>query len=143
MTLPANPDLEAARKLLAGAKRVLDITHINPDGDAVGSLLGFGLALRAAGKEVVFSCADPVPDAFRFLPAVDEITAKLEGEFDVVVVLDVSDPPRMGNIGASLLRPPDLQFDHHLTNPRYARARSGGRRETTPSLIRRSGKDWR
>ena len=69
MTLPANPDLEAARQLLAGAERVLTITHVSPDGDAIGSLLGFGLALRAAGKDVVFACADSVPDAFRFLPA--------------------------------------------------------------------------
>jgi phosphoesterase RecJ-like protein len=120
MTLPANPDLEAARQLLAGAKRVLAITHINPDGDAVGSLLGFGLALRTAGKEVVFACADPVPDVFRFLPAVNAITAKPEGEFDVIIVLDVSDPPRMGKIGDALSRPPDVQFDHHLTNPGFA-----------------------
>ena len=120
MTLSAKPDLEAARQLLAGATRVLAITHINPDGDAIGSLLGFGLALRATGKVVVLSCADPAPDAFRFLPAIDEITAKPEGEFDVVVVLDVSDPPRMGKIGAALPKAPDIQFDHHLTNPRYA-----------------------
>jgi len=44
------PDLDAARASLAAAGRVLAITHINPDGDAIGSLLGFGLALRAAGK---------------------------------------------------------------------------------------------
>jgi phosphoesterase RecJ-like protein len=121
MTLPASPDLDAARHLLAGAKRVLAITHVNPDGDAIGSLLGFGLALRAKGVEVVFACADPVPDAFRFLPAVGEITPTPEGEFDVVVVLDVSDPPRMGSVGAALPKMPDIQFDHHLTNPRYAR----------------------
>ncbi|MEP7359134.1 MAG: DHH family phosphoesterase [Anaerolineales bacterium] len=120
MTLPLNPDLDSARQLLAGAKRILTITHINPDGDAIGSLLGFGLALRQAGKEVVMACADPVPDVFRFLPAVTEITAKPEGEFDVVVVLDVSDPPRMGSVGAALPRKPDIQFDHHITNPHFA-----------------------
>jgi phosphoesterase RecJ-like protein len=121
MTLPANPDLDAARLLLSGAKRILGITHVNPDGDAIGSLLGFGLSLKAAGKEVVLHCADPVPEAFRFLPSVDEVTAKPEGEFDVVAVLDVSDPPRMGKFGAALPRAPDIQFDHHLTNPGYAR----------------------
>ncbi len=106
---------------MAGARRVLAITHVNPDGDAVGSLLGFGLAARAAGKEVVMACADPVPDMFRFLPSADEITSQPQGLFDLVVALDVSDAPRMGSIAAAQERPPDLLFDHHITNPGFAR----------------------
>jgi bifunctional oligoribonuclease and PAP phosphatase NrnA len=35
--------------------------------------------------------------------------------------LDVSDPPRMGSVGAELARPPDILFDHHITNPGFAR----------------------
>jgi phosphoesterase RecJ-like protein len=116
-----NPDLEAARASIAGARRALAITHVNPDGDAIGSLLGFGLALRAAGKDVVLACADPVPDMFRFLPSADEVTSKPQGPFDLVAVLDVSDAPRMGPVGAALERPPDILFDHHITNPGFAR----------------------
>ena len=115
------PELDAARAALAGAQRVLTITHVNPDGDAIGSLLGFGLALRAAGKDVVMACADQPPDMFRFLPAADEITTKPQGPFDLVVVLDVSDAARMGSVGATLPRAPDLVFDHHITNPGFAR----------------------
>lgn len=117
MTTPA--DLTAARALLTTASRVLLITHVNPDGDAIGSLLGFGLALRAAGKAVVMACADPVPDLFRFLPSAGEITAKPAGAFDCVVVLDVSEFARMGALGAALDRPPDLVLDHHVTNPGF------------------------
>jgi phosphoesterase RecJ-like protein len=119
MTPPA--DLGAARDWLAAAARVLLITHVNPDGDAIGSLLGFGLALRAAGKDVVMACADPVPDIFRYLPASDEITATPAGPFDLVVVLDVSDAARMGSVGAGLERQPDLVFDHHITNGGFGR----------------------
>jgi phosphoesterase RecJ-like protein len=115
------PDLEAARAVIANAGRVLAVTHVNPDGDAIGSLLGFGLAVRATGKEVVMACADPSPDMFRFLPAADEITAKPQGPFDLVVVLDVSDAARMGSVGAALEQRPDLVFDHHITNPGFAR----------------------
>ncbi len=115
------PDLDLARDAVAGAQRLLAITHVNPDGDAIGSLLGFGLAARAAGKAVAWACADPVPEAFRFLPGAAEVTARPQGPFDVVAVLDVSDPPRMGAIGAMLDRPPDLLFDHHITNPGFAR----------------------
>ena len=114
-------ELDAARAALAGAQRVLVITHVNPDGDAIGSLLGFGLAARAAGKEVVMSCADQPPDIFRFLTAFEEITAKPQGTFDLVVVVDVSEAARMGAVGAGLGRMPDLVFDHHYTNPGFAR----------------------
>jgi phosphoesterase RecJ-like protein len=116
-----NPDLDAARASLAAARSVLAITHVNPDGDAIGSLLGFGLAARAAGHAVVLACADPVPEMFRFLPSADEITSKPQGPFDLVAVLDVSDAPRMGSVGAALDRPPDILFDHHVTNPGFAR----------------------
>src|SRR5262245_40245588 len=107
-------DIAAARERLAAAQRVLAVTHINPDGDAIGSLLGFGLALRLAGKDVTFYCADPAPDLFRYLVAFDEITAQPQGEFDLVVVLDAADERRMGPIGKSLGRRPDMLFDHHI-----------------------------
>ena len=105
---PAVPaaSLQAARTLIAGATRVLVLTHVSPDGDAIGSLLGFGLALRAAGKEVALACDDPVPENFRFLPAAGEVTAAPEGPFDLVAAVDVSDAPRMGHLGANLGRPP-------------------------------------
>ena len=112
------PPLDVVRARVAAAARVLVITHISPDGDAIGSLLGLGLALRQAGKQVVLACADPVPDTFLFLPAADEITRQPEGEFDFVAVVDVSDPARMGSVGEG--RALSLLFDHHLTNPGFA-----------------------
>ncbi len=118
MTNPT--DLAAARAQLAAATRLLLITHIAPDGDAIGSVLGLGLALRAAGKDVVWACADQLPDVFRFLPGSNELTSTPTGPFDCVVVLDVSDPARMGAVGAQLGRPPDIVFDHHITNPGFA-----------------------
>jgi phosphoesterase RecJ-like protein len=110
-----------AREQIARANRVLVVTHINPDGDAIGSLLGFGLALRNLGKDVVMTCADVVPELFRYLPAVEEITLKPSGEFDLVAVLDVAEARRMGPIAEALTRPPDLVVDHHVTNPGFGR----------------------
>jgi phosphoesterase RecJ-like protein len=113
-------EIAAARERLAAAQRVLVITHVNPDGDAIGSLLGFGLAARTAGKTVTFYCADPAPEMFSYLTAFDEITAQPPDDFDLVVVLDAADERRMGPIGKTLGRRPDLLFDHHITNPAYA-----------------------
>lgn len=113
-------DIVAARERLAAARRLLIITHVNPDGDAIGSLLGFGLALREAGKDVTFYCADPAPEMFNYLTAFNEITAQPPGNFDTVVVLDAADERRMGPVGKTLGRRPDMLFDHHITNPAYA-----------------------
>ncbi len=111
--------LRDARARLATATRALIITHVHPDGDAIGSLLGFGLALRAIGKEVVFACADPLPETFNYLPSVIEVTATPGGDFDLIAVVDVSEDSRMGSVGAALPRRPDLVFDHHITNPGF------------------------
>lgn len=112
-------ELALARDQIARATRVLVVTHVNPDGDAVGSLLGFGLAVRNLGKDVVMACADVVPEMFRFLPAVGEIVLQPKGEFDLIAVLDVAEARRVGPVGDGWTRPPDLVVDHHITNPGF------------------------
>jgi phosphoesterase RecJ-like protein len=113
-------DVAAARRRIAAAQRALLVTHISPDGDAIGSVLGFGLALRAAGKTAVMACDDGTPDTFRFLTGADEITADPRGQFDLIVSLDAADLKRLGAVGEKLPRRPDLLFDHHITNPGFA-----------------------
>jgi len=109
--------------LLRQANRILLITHIAPDGDAIGGLLGLGKALRAAGKQVTLSCADPVPPRFAYLPGCAEIVAKVTGPFDLIVSLDCSDLRRVGSIyraDRSVWRDvPFLNIDHHVTNTRF------------------------
>ena len=119
--IPPN-EIETARGRLAAAARLLLICHLSPDGDAIGSLLGLGLALRAAGKEVVMACPDPVPEAFRFLPSWEEITRSPEGNFDLIVVVDTSDPGRVGALQAAWDQRPDLVIDHHVTNLGFGKA---------------------
>lgn len=116
----AEAHLAAARQRVARAQRVLLLTHVGPDGDAVGSLLGLGLALRAAGKQVTFACSDAPPDTFRFLQSYAEISQEPRGEYDLIVALDAADLGRLGKLGEKLPRPPDVMFDHHVTNPGFA-----------------------
>jgi len=116
----AENHLAAARQRVARAQRVLLLTHVNPDGDAIGSLLGLGLALRAAGKQVTFACSDVAPDNFRFLQGFAEISQEPRGEYDLIVALDAADLGRLGKLGKQLPRLPDVMFDHHATNPSFA-----------------------
>lgn len=111
---------ESIRQLFQRAKRALIVAHIRPDGDAVGSLLGLGLALAAAGKTVRMALADGVPLSLRHLEGsalVQRSAGDLAG-YDTVVVLDSSDLQRTGGILGE--RKPDLNIDHHITNLRFA-----------------------
>ena len=98
--------------------RFVVVSHIRPDGDAIGSLLGLGLALKNAGKEVQLILSDGVPASFRHLPGYETITRRIKGEYDAVIVLDCSDLFRTGGVLGD--RKPDLNIDHHITNLEFA-----------------------
>jgi len=104
---------------LQDAHNILVLSHIRPDGDAIGSLLGLGLALQSAGKEVQMVLPDGVPRNFRYLKGSEKIGRRPKGDFDLVVVVDCSDLPRVGEAIQDLT--PDLNIDHHITNLNFAR----------------------
>jgi len=87
---------EAAVRFIHNARRVVAITHVAPDGDAIGSLLGLGRALRWLGKEYTLACADPVPRRFTYLPGSEAIVTGPRGEYDLVISLDCGDLERLG-----------------------------------------------
>ena len=105
---------------IEAANRIMVISHIRPDGDAVGSLLGLGLALEAAGKDVQMVLADGIPHNFRHLEGNHKIQTHASRPIDLMIVLDVSDLPRLGNSlqGYGI---PDINIDHHVTNEKFAR----------------------
>jgi bifunctional oligoribonuclease and PAP phosphatase NrnA len=106
--------------LLRAAQRVLIVTHIRPDGDAIGSLLGLGLTLQAAGKQVDMVSVDGVPFDYRFLSGVDQIRSAPQGDYDLSITVDCSD---LGRAGAGLGERafPEINIDHHITNEIFAR----------------------
>ncbi|MBS1245789.1 MAG: putative Bifunctional oligoribonuclease and phosphatase NrnA [Chloroflexi bacterium] len=107
--------------LLRSARRILLTTHIAPDGDAIGGLLGLGKALRQAGKRVTVSCSDPVPSRFAYLPGYADIVSQADGPFDLVVTLDCGDLKRAGRIYRTdeWRDIPLLNIDHHVTNTHF------------------------
>lgn len=96
--------------------------HINPEGDAVGSLLAACHLLKKIGKAAVPYCRDPVPPNSRFLPGADSIVrdkAKLP-DAPAVIVLDCGDLERVGaDFHAFAANRPVLNIDHHQTNTRF------------------------
>jgi len=83
---------------LKNAKSALVCVHESPDGDAVGSMLALGKALKDMKKDVTMYCVDPVPIKHRFLSGWETVVSDskiLEGKtFDVFVMLDCGDRNR-------------------------------------------------
>ena len=109
---------------IKNANSFLLCTHISPDGDAIGSLLATGLALKALGKRVTLACGDAVPMQFAFLPCAGEVVnaEALRGKtFDAALSVDTATLERMGSCAEAFLAAPvTMQIDHHGDNPRYA-----------------------
>lgn len=112
--------LAQARHLIARAQRILVAGHVRPDGDAIGSVAGLGLALEAAGKDVQMILVDGVPSSLKFIPGSEKIQTKPSGEFDLVIALDTGDFERLGD-ALPKERQVDLNIDHHPTNTLYGR----------------------
>lgn len=99
------------------------VSHARPDGDAIGSTLAWGLALRAWGKKVRLWNADGVPERYSFLEGADLVECLPENSPDVPVLfcLDTGDWRRLGARAEAVLGkiPLVVNIDHHATNGAY------------------------
>lgn len=118
-------DLAAVAEALRAGDRFLLVTHENPDGDALGSILGLKLALERMGRDAVMYLAgdtDP-PAEYAFMPLQD-LRRRLPEDASgrTLVALDCASAKRMGE-AAQLLEqvPVSVNVDHHHDNTRFAR----------------------
>ncbi len=86
---PKQQSVELIRK----ASRLLLIARPSGNGDALGSLIGLGLALEKLGKEVVLFSPDPIPDSLQFLPQVDRVQHELAETRDLKISIDTKSCP--------------------------------------------------
>lgn len=115
-------DWLAATKAVDRAERVLLVAHVNPDGDAYGSLLGLGNALRERGRKVDLVVDGGMSEMYRFLPGAAKVKRKLKsGKWDVMISVDASDEERTGDAGVYGRAHSQLviNLDHHPTNTRF------------------------
>jgi bifunctional oligoribonuclease and PAP phosphatase NrnA len=117
-------DLTAVVAALRAHDRFVVVTHENPDGDALGSLLATTVALRQIGKDVVMYLAGaaPIPAEYRFM-ALDELARELpaDAEERVLVAVDCAKADRMAaDPGPILERAASVvNIDHHHDNTRF------------------------
>lgn len=116
------PQWQGAAAAIAVAQSILLVSHIAPDGDAVGSLLGLAGPLREQGKRVTAALDDGVPADLRFVPLSDIVVSTVNtGSFDLLITLDSSDLERIGEAGAYGMAHSRqvINLDHHPTNTRF------------------------
>ncbi len=98
------------------------LSHVRPDGDALGSQLALALSLQELGKTVRAWNEDGMLEKYSFLPRAELLTTppSAKEDFDVVVALDTAVESRLGTprdaIGPAKLW---INIDHHPSNPRY------------------------
>ena len=99
------------------------LSHIDPDGDAIGSLIALLLLLRRRGKKAIAFDRDGVPEIYRFLKCSDQITTTVSPSerFDVAIFLECPTVQRAGEGCASVVEkiPFWVNIDHHMENARF------------------------
>ncbi|MCH9648021.1 MAG: bifunctional oligoribonuclease/PAP phosphatase NrnA [Deltaproteobacteria bacterium] len=116
---------EALIRRLRQGKRFLLTSHINPDGDAVGSSLALARVLRSMGKGAVVWLRDPFPTVYAPLPGASRIRHGMEApegypdKFDTVIPLECPSLDRSGLQEILGDHPNLLNIDHHLGNQLY------------------------
>ena len=113
--------IEKLARLIDEKKSVLLLTHVNPDGDALGSMLGLAIGLKNLGKDVCPYVGSEISELYNFLPGLKEArTRLLEGrDFDMAVLLDCHELERTGvnrQLAGSVR--PRAVLDHHVTSGR-------------------------
>jgi len=118
MTMNWNEAVDAVER----AGSILVVTHIKPDGDAIGSLLGMTIGLREMGKKVDAAVDGGVPDYLRYIPQPETVIGDLkQGQWDLMISVDASDEERTGDAGIygrahSVVV---INLDHHATNTMF------------------------
>jgi bifunctional oligoribonuclease and PAP phosphatase NrnA len=110
--------LGAIKKCFDESKNVLVASHVRPDGDAIGSLLGLGLALINAGKTVQMVLVDGVPASYSHLEGSQLIVQEPTIQYDTFITVDCADFKRVGKMFESFDKP-HINIDHHKTNEKF------------------------
>lgn len=117
--------IEAIKKKIIDAKKILLLAHKNPDGDTLGSALAVFHYLKGLAKDVDIGCFNTPAHGLLFLPGVEEVISLIDdSKYDLIMSFDSADPKLSGlteshpEIYARKDR--HINIDHHVSNLLYA-----------------------
>ncbi|MDD5491350.1 MAG: DHH family phosphoesterase, partial [bacterium] len=110
-------------KVLTSGKSFFLTSHVSPDGDSISCETAMALFLEQLGKKnYVIANRDGCPALYRFLPRAGKIikTDRIEGSFDIALILDASDIQRTGDIiDLPVQAKKVIVIDHHLSGAHF------------------------
>lgn len=125
-TILENASFATIREEIDAHEHFVLLSHVRPDGDAIGSQLGLAHGLQDLGKKVTLLTEEGVPPSLAFLPGAGMIQTPGKGDqakidAEVVFALDTATKPRLGErVNAAVVDVPLwINLDHHVSNPRY------------------------
>ena len=104
-------------------KEFLITSHINPEGDSLGSQIAFAYFLKSLGKKYHIVNTHKPTDKYKFLPGCGEISTRIKkgAKYDAICFLDCADLKRIGSVYRQMdLSKPTFNIDHHASNDNFA-----------------------
>ena len=132
-----NTFLEIKDKIFS-EDNIVVISHVNPDGDAIGSGLALTLGLKKMGKNVRFILQDKYPDSVKFLNEIniaEQYDENNEYKFDLSICVDGATDDRLGKAKELLKDRFVINIDHHISNTLYGKLNYVEEISSTSELI--------
>ena len=129
---------DQAIEKIRSANSIVLLTHINTDGDAVGSTLGLYFYLKNIGKNVDVFIDSVIPENLKFLNGIEVINDRKFKSYDLVIVLDCNDEFRIGNNRPLFYKYKNnsILFDHHTEgNTRFCKLNIVEKSSSTCEII--------
>lgn len=113
--------LDEIKELVINSKSIYLASHINPDGDNLGSLLALAMGLRSLNKNINIIKVDNTPKDYLFLPEIDNLSEyTVDTVGDLFIALDCGDIDRLGYAKEIALNSKYIiNIDHHRTNTEF------------------------
>lgn len=120
--MSTNCTLAQIAETLRAHQRFVVMSHLRPDGDAVGCAVALTLCLRAMGKDAVVWNHDGPVEKLSFLPGSSLVARppQVPEDFEIAIVVDTSTQPRLGDAPAGVRSAKVwINLDHHVSNTGY------------------------
>ena len=116
--------IAAVKTAIKKNSKFLISSHINPEGDSIGSQIAMAILLKKLGKEAVILNESPTPHFLQFLPGAENILKEISVDlhFQAAIILDCPDLTRIGNISRYIEKDTVLiNIDHHVSNINFGK----------------------
>ena len=112
--------LRLTADLIKKSHKIILACHMNPDGDAIGSMLGLGLGLAKLNKSVVMLCPDPVPSRYQSLPSAAKIRQVYHETADLAISVDCGSIVQLSSLEHAFEKSKRIvEIDHHVYRTRF------------------------